>query len=515
MRPIVLAIFFSLFFLSTTPANGKEPPEPPGGKPASTVQFVPYSIVSPWGVAVVPARLGRLAVPENRATGSPRTISLAFVRIPTTARRPGSPIVWLAGGPGWSGTADLETPLLRLLLELRVLGDVIVLDQRGTGLSSPRLDCPGRIDFPRDVPLDRPRALAGLEAGAKTCAEHWRSRGVDLSAYNTRESAEDLEDLRQALGADRLRLLAGSYGTHLALAAIRAHGARIENAALIGVVGPDHLRRVPSSTERQLEEIARLVSRDPGLAPRILDLKGLVRRVRDRLDSHPVTVDLETREAGRVSVAIGKFDMEWYARGLLSSRETIARLPAVSAAMDAGDFRELGAAALAWRSSPIPPAPVFTMRCASGASRDRAARIAAEREGAILGDAADLAEERICRAWGIEPLPENFRSPVVSDVPALFVSGTLDGDTPEANADEVAPGFRNGSRLVIEGGAHGLLALEDRAARGALLRFFETGRARPQRLPMSALAFETVPSPRPALLAGGVSASLALFGGNP
>ncbi|MEP6800888.1 MAG: alpha/beta hydrolase [Acidobacteriota bacterium] len=482
---------------------------------APAIRFEPYSIISPWGVAIVPAELGRIVVPESRSGDSLQRIELAFVRIPSTARRPGSPVVWLAGGPGWSGTADIDTPVLRLLLELRALGDVIVLDQRGTGLSTPRLDCPGRIEFPLDVALDRARALNGLEAGATACARHWRARGVDLSAYNTRESAEDIEDLRRALRVEKMRLLASSYGTHLALAVIRSHGSRVENATLIGIVGPDHLRRVPSASDRQLEEIGRMAVRDPDLHGRVADLSGLVRRVRDRLDAHPVAVPLETREAGRVTVVVGKFDLEWYARGLLSSRDSIARLPAVYAAMDTGDFRELGAAALAWRSSPIPPAAMFTMRCASGASRGRAARIELEREQAILGDASDLAEEKICRAWGVGPMPEEFRSPVVSSVPALFVSGTLDGDTPLANAEEVARGFKNGVRLLVDGGAHGLLGFEDRATRAALLRFAGTGRGRNGRIVLSKLAFETVASEPAGWFAGGGSSTAALFGGRP
>ena len=514
MRRIVLAICFCSFFLAGVSSAGQAPvPAVSGSAPA--IRFEPYSIISPWGVAVVPAQLGRIVLPENRSGGSPRRIELAFVRIPSTARRPGSPIVWLAGGPGWSGTADIDTPLLRLLLELRALGDVIVLDQRGTGLSTPRLDCPGRIEFPRDVALDRARALSGLEAGAASCAVYWRAQGVDLSAYNTRESAEDVEDLRRALRVEKLRLLAGSYGTHLALAVIRRHASRVENATLLGVVGPDHLRRFPSAADRQLEEIGRLAVHDPKLKGRVADLSGLVRRLRDRLDSHPVTVHLETREAGRVGVVVGKFDLEWYARALLSSRDSIARLPAIYAAMDTGDFRELGAAALAWRSGPVPPAALFTMRCASGASRGRAARIEVEREQAILGDASDLAEDRICRAWGVGPMPEEFRSPVVSSVPVLFVSGTLDGDTPEANAEEVARGFQNGVRLSVDGGAHGLLGVEDRETRAALLRFVETGRGRSGRVLLSKLAFEAVASEPVGWLAGGAPSAAALFGGRP
>jgi pimeloyl-ACP methyl ester carboxylesterase len=487
------------------------------------IRWETYPIVSPYGTPSLRGELGRLRVPESRfpenrttrAASGPREIELAFVRIPSTARHPGAPIVWLAGGPGGSGTSDLDTPILRILLELRRSGDVIALDQRGTGLSVPRLDCPGTVEFPRDVPLDRARSVAGLEAAARTCAEAWRARGVDLAAFNTRESAEDLEDLRIALGAPKLRLLGGSYGTHLALAAIRAHEDRIERAVLVGVVGPDQLRRSPAASEEQLEEIGRIVREDSKLRARLPDLISVIRGVRDRLERSPVAETVELADGTRIAVVVGRFDLEWYTRSLLSSRETIAHLPAFFAAMSAGDFRELARATAAWRSTPAPSATMFAMRCASGASPDRLARIDSERRRVTLGDTLDFAEDSVCHAWGVPRLPDEFRSPVVSRVPALFVSGSLDGDTPQANAGEVMKGFANGRHLLVEGAAHSLLAFQDAKAREVLYDFLADGRVRSERVPLPPLAFEMPRTGRAdgALLAGNRDAALPLFWG--
>ena len=55
--------------------------------------------------------------------------------------------------------------------------------------------------FRKDIPLDRENVLGALEESARKCSTLWRSRGVDLAGYNTRESAEDVEDLRRAVGA--------------------------------------------------------------------------------------------------------------------------------------------------------------------------------------------------------------------------------------------------------------------------------------------------------------------------
>ncbi len=473
------------------------------------LHYEAFPIASFWGPPIVQAGLGRLRVRENRGSDSPRKIELAFVRIPTTASRPGVPILWLSGGPGASGTADLETPALELFLELRRLGDVIVLDQRGTGLSVPRLDCPGSMHFPFEVAIERGSAVEALENAARQCAQRWRAEGVDLSAYNVRESVEDIEDLRLALGVAKLRLLAGSWGTHLSLAAIRAHGNRLERAALLGVVGPDHIYGSPADLGAGLVEISRIARRDAAVTKGFTDLLEAVRSALERLRREPRTVELPTRDGGRLRIAVGAFELAWYIRSLLSSQETISHLPALLAALKAGDYRELAAASARWRSAPAPPASVFAARCASGASPARLVRIDRDSKAALFGETTSFAEERVCRALGVSPLPDSFRAPVVSELPVLFVSGTLDTDTPEENAIEVSRGFPNAERLRVEGAPHALLGFEDFATRGAIVRFFEGRRLRTPRMALSPIVFE-----RPEAVPAGSSLTLAA-GGNP
>lgn len=497
--------FGMLLVCLSSPMTGQ--PSSPPAVPA--VRYEPFPIASLWGPPIVQASLGRIRVRENRASGSTRRIELAFVRIPATVGHPGAPVLWLSGGPGASGTADLGTPALQLFLELRRQADVIVLDQRGTGLSLPRLECPGRVRFPLDVASDRDRAVEALEGASRECAQRWRAESVDLSAYNVRESAEDIEDLRVALGAPKLQLLAGSWGTHVALAAVRAHGNTVERAALVGVVGPDHLHGSPADVEAQLSRVSAIARNDLNVAVALPDLLEGIRGALESLHREPRSVELATRDGGSVRIVVGAFELAWYLRSLLSSRETLPHLPAFVAALKAGDFRELAAVAAHWRSLPAPPASVFAARCASGVSPARAARIDRESKQALLGETTSYAEERVCRALGVAPLPDSFRAPVESAIPALFVSGTLDGDTPEDNAIEVSRGFPNAERLLVEGAPHALLGFEDAATRGAIVRFFEGRRLRAAQVSLSPLVFErpetqAVGSPR--MLMAGASA---------
>ena len=130
-----------------------------------------------------------------------------------------------AGSEGSSGIDAARGARFRLFDALRGTGDVVLLDQRGTGLSTPIApeQCPVERTYPSDRPIELEPYLDLVTELGRACARFWADHGVDLSAYHTLESVADLEALRTALGVDRIRLVAISYGTHLALAYLRHH----------------------------------------------------------------------------------------------------------------------------------------------------------------------------------------------------------------------------------------------------------------------------------------------------
>lgn len=66
----------------------------------------------------------------------------------------------------------------------------------------------------------------------------------------------------------------------------------------------------------------------------------------------------------------------------------------------------------------------------------------------------ELPERRPRRRAGHRTPARPLPRAIESDVPALFISGTLDSRTPPANADEVRRGFASSTHLVIDGGGH-------------------------------------------------------------
>ena len=86
-------------------------------------------------------------------------LNFAFVRFKSTAPNPGSPIIYLAGGPGGSGIVSARGSRFPLFMAMREFGDVIALDQRGVGQSKPNLVCGESYDLPLDKSLTREEVI--------------------------------------------------------------------------------------------------------------------------------------------------------------------------------------------------------------------------------------------------------------------------------------------------------------------------------------------------------------------
>ena len=402
------------------------------------------------------AELGRLLVPENRQEPGSALIELAFIRMRSRSSHPAPPLVILAGGPGVPGSDWARFgSFVPWFEELLSVCDIILLDQRGTGFSNPRLDCLERWMLPLDQPGERELFLRVTGERCQEAAAFWRQRGIDLAGYTTSESADDIEALRQALGLDRICLYGASYGSHLALATLRRHGSHIDRAILALVEGPDQTIKLPSNAQRQLETLAQLVEADQRLREEIPDLLALMELVMSRLEERPVEVEVRDTLAGEtVTIVCGKFDLQLVTARGLGDHGFLAQLPRRYYGMARGDFLWLAEEVRKLRSGWVGNAMSYCMDSASGVSPERMAQIQREAGESLLGDVMDLPFPYVSAAWGSPDLGAQFRSPVVSDVPVLFISGSLDGRTPPSNVEEIRPGFSNNRHILVYMGTH-------------------------------------------------------------
>jgi pimeloyl-ACP methyl ester carboxylesterase len=421
------------------------------GASAAPAKFTPMTFEGPNGQSVA-AEKGEFTVPENRTKASSRNITIRFVRFKSTAARPGHPIVYLAGGPGGSGIGAATGSRFPLFMALREFGDVIAYDQRGVNESGGQdTRCTEPFTINPAAPLDRASGGAAYAAAMRQCVERLRASGVDVSGYNTRENAADLEELRKALGAQKLVLWGISYGTHLAVATARYHPRSIDRLILAGIEGPDDTYKLPSDQQTLMEEIARLAALD-GRHP---DLLGAINRLMRELEARPKPATLTHPVNNQTATFVfGKLDLQAVLANMLFAPETFAGMPDFVSRLEQGDWTALGLVAAPLRFGSGQSAMSVAMDCASGITAAKKQRIAAEAKRTVLGDAINAPFPEVCAGIDVADAGDEFRGPLVSDVPALLISGTLDGRTRPRQAEELRMTMPNAAHLVIENAGH-------------------------------------------------------------
>ena len=476
----VRPFLYSLLIAATVAAAacGREPDLGLGPDRPDVLGFDDIIFTPDFGPGT-PAQFGRLWLPSDDGVSRQ---SIAFVRLPAQTEEPGPPIVYLAGGPGGSGIQTGRGPRFPYFRSLQNLGDVILLDQRGTGASTPLVRCTQELAIPTDRRLDRAATAALWVEQARVCADELGGRGVNLDEYNTNQNADDIDALREALGAEQLVLIGYSYGTHLALAYIRRYEDRVAQAVLHGVEGPDHTLKLPSNVQRSLEVIDSLAGEHPALGPRLGGFVDSLAAGLDALEAKP-----ESAMVGDTLVVIGKFDAQLLVANAIGDREEVEELPGALLAVLEFGWAPVAPAVLELKRRQLNSGMSFAMDCASGATAARLAQIASEAPSTILGDAINFPFPEICQAWNVPDLGDAFRTPLTSNVPVLFVSGSVDGRTPPSNAAEVAAGFPNGQQLIVERAGHNELAT-DRDIIDAVMQFLR-GEDVPERVELPPLRF--------------------------
>lgn len=212
---------------------------------------------------------GIVIVPENYDEPDGRQIQITYAVLKSKSLSPlPDPVVYLVGGPGGSGIAGLSR-YAEIFEDMRLTRDVIIYDQRGTKYSS-RLNCDPYLYmlnyliktdeetaeiFEELQSSTDEAAMSGILAQIymSACAEGLIDAGFDLTQYNSAISVKDLFALTNALGYDEINIYGISYGTRLALAAMRDHPQQIRSVVLDSVY-PTNINGI-EWFPRQLDEV--------------------------------------------------------------------------------------------------------------------------------------------------------------------------------------------------------------------------------------------------------------------
>jgi len=465
-RPRTLLIFAAAL-MSCHPSASQLAPS------VERATFEPFTFKSGSGVEVA-ADLGSFRVPEQRGNPTSRVLTLRFIRFRATTATPGPPIVYLAGGPGGSGIGTAAGARFPLFQALREVADVIALDQRGTGRSNDIAPCvpPGAPESP--VIATRDSIILQYRRELQACFAQWTAAGVAIDGYTTRESAADIDALRAALGVEQISLWGISYGSHLGLATLKYHGTSVHRAVFAGIEGLDQTVKRPAVFDSLIGRVQQLINRDSATRLAYPDLAATMRRVHAQLNASPARVTIPAAGTRVEKVLIfDAFPVQIMVGGIMADPVGAAQVPLLYQAMAAGRYEQIAAIVCrefctmsgGYRGMPE------AMDLASGISSARLAMIRREAVTSVLSDAINFPMPHVAGMRPSLDLGDDFRAPLQSAVPTLFISGTLDGRTSPTEAREELRGLRNGSQLLVENGGHNIFEADKRVA-DAVVAFF-------------------------------------------
>ncbi|HYU31777.1 MAG TPA: alpha/beta fold hydrolase [Thermoanaerobaculia bacterium] len=396
------------------------------------------------------ARCGTYQVREDRTARDGRTIPLYLVVLPARGPRPApDPVFFLEGGPGIPATESAAEMAENLapLLEKR---DIVLIDQRGTGRSNP-LDCPlgltpGALLDPEDLRACR----AALEHRA------------DLTRYTTLDAAEDLDEIRRALGLGPVNLVGASYGTTLAQAFLRLHPEAARTAVLIAPVDPTdpYPLSVARDVESGLDHLFADCAADAACHAAFPDPRADLATLMAHLEASPARVEIQDPDGGGpVTVELTPDLLRQTLPQRLYSVEAAARVPLSLHRAAAGDYASLARAVLVlqrhfWSGRSL--GQILTIECSESLPPDRIGpeAVTAATAGTFHGDFRVRAHRAMCADWPRAQVPASFFKPVRTARPVLLLGGALDPILPPRHGEAVARHLPRSRLVVVAGESH-------------------------------------------------------------
>lgn len=417
--------------------------------------------------------LGTYKVYENRKAGKGRMLELKIMILHATDPNPApDPVFILRGGPGVPAV-----DLFRRLGDpwMRKKRDIVLVNQRGTGGTN-KLSCnmTGNDDNLQGY-LD---PIFDLEA-FRNCMKELQER-FDLTMYSTCVAMDDLNEIRKALGYDKINLDGTSYGTRAALIYIKRHPETVRTAILNGVAPAsllNPLHHAPSAQDA-IDLLFAECAANPECNGAFPDLDKKLAAILKRLEVKPAVATVShpvTREPVKVKLSLEAFVTTL--RIMLYSVQRNRQVPMLIHQAYEGDFNLFAQAGLLMGRgvrNMISFGQLLCVICAEDVARMKPGDVERFTAGTFLGDVRVRTQMAVCDFWPQSELPEDYAEPVKAEVPVLMLSGTQDPVTPPRWAVEVARHLPNSLHIIVPG-AHGI---GGKCITRIMMDFLESGSAK-------------------------------------
>jgi pimeloyl-ACP methyl ester carboxylesterase len=367
---------------------------------------------------------------------------------------------------------------------------LVAFDNRGTGASQP---------------------LSCLTETVEGCGEEL---GTNRSFYSTLDHAEDMDAVREAVGADKIGIWGTSYGAQLAYVYALAHPTHVERLLLDSTPSPKGRDPFASDELRAMPLALRALCRDDGCGTITRDPAPELAAVANRLAAKPAHSAIRwPSTAGKWITANVKLD----GLGLLNLVRLLDLDPALAAELPASIHLALGGQTRALErlmalealgssstTSDLNDALFLATTCEDGPFPWQPETTPAQRQALIdaavsaLGGgatgpfgrwAAGLGMAFTCKDWPSAETALPTPTGPLPDVPVLVLSGDLDIRTPTSDAVAVANRFRQGHVLVVPGVGHSVLTSDTSGCALKAVQQWLAGGTPKQRCPVVPSAF--------------------------
>ena len=380
------------------------------------------------------------------------------------------PVIYLDGGPGGHTLDSLSFTFANLVEPFLGSRDFIAFDQRGVGQSEPLLSCPELDEvYLADLAgeVDPEGAPAAVLAARDACRDRLVGAGVDLAAYNSVASANDVEAIRALLGYDELNVIGISYGTRLGQTYLRQYPGSVRSLVLDSVLptGYDLWTNFNQGAIRAFEQLFDGCAASPACTGQYPDFETRFFELLDRLDDEPARVEAsDLLDGTTVELVLDGGDVLGLVFNALYDRGQFAAVPQMVDEALAGDYAiiELLASVLVTNLGFVAQGQRLSVECNEEIAFESVAEYEANlpadgRYGRLAEIDGGLTLFDLCDGWPAGTAPAVEAEPVSGDRPTLLLAGQYDPITPPAGIDAIAAGLTTAHRFVLPHEGHGIV----------------------------------------------------------
>jgi len=406
---------------------------------------------------------GYMEVPELHENPTGKTIELAIaIHKCQGDSATHEPLVLVTGGPGMSDidnfVPDLFGDLGALFLDNR---DIVIIELRGLKYSKPNLMLP-EIDslqlYLADKHLSAEKTIELYMATLQSAYDRLGKEGVNLSAYNDYEIANDIVFVMEQLSYGKFSIFGSSFGTLVTEHLLMNHSEHLVSVTMNAVV--DINKAMPgmhTNSIQALEDIFEKCENDPELSQAYPDLKNRFLSTLKRLNESPDILYIEYGENGemyKIPLSGNKLSV-W----LFGMMYWDAQIPATLDKILSGDYSKI-----IQNPGMIFPLNEFSYGLSlsillSEYSNFEEGDIPLNNEyadyvkgcGMMLFTPYFLSHAK--EVWKVNDLQKNNIT-LISDVPTLILSGEMDHVCPPNYARDLSKNLENSYLYVFPGIAH-------------------------------------------------------------